>query len=71
MGIPPSGEHTAMTREEYLRQRDKEAKQPERKRTTVHKSSYSSWGSECVQSGGLSLLKLKAQSILWGGLCAS
>ena len=46
MSITPSGEHTAMTREEYLRQRDKEAKQPERKRTTVHKSSYSSWGSE-------------------------
>jgi hypothetical protein len=30
-----------------LRQREREAKQPERKRTTVHsKPSYSSWGSE-------------------------
>jgi hypothetical protein len=46
MTLKPSGEHTAMTREEYLRQRDKEAKQPERKRTTKHKLSYSSWGSE-------------------------
>jgi hypothetical protein len=47
MSITPSGEHTSITREEYLRLRDEEAKQPERKRTTVHsKPSYSSWGSE-------------------------
>jgi hypothetical protein len=46
MTLKPSGEHTAMTREEYLRLRDEEAKRPERKRTTKHKSSYHSWGSE-------------------------
>ena len=46
MTLKPSGVHTAMTREEYLRQRDKEAKQPERKRAINHRVSYSSWGSE-------------------------
>ncbi len=32
MGIPPSGEHTALTREQYLRLRDEEAKRPKGKR---------------------------------------
>ena len=46
MTLKPSGEHTALTREEYMRQRDEEAKQPERKRAINHRVSYSSWGSE-------------------------
>ena len=46
MSITPSGEPTSITREEYLRERDEEAKQPERKRAINHRVSYSSWGSE-------------------------
>ena len=48
MGIPPSGEHTAMTREEYLRLRDEEAKRPKGKRAQRRNASvsYGTWGSE-------------------------
>jgi hypothetical protein len=48
MGIPPSGEHTALTREEYMRLRDEEAKRPKGKRAQRRNASvsYGTWGSE-------------------------
>ena len=48
MGVPPSGEHTALTREEYMRLRDEEANRPKGKRAHRRNASvsYGTWGSE-------------------------
>ena len=45
MGIQPSGESTSMTREEYLRVRDRDSKKPDRKRAIKKRQSLT-WGSE-------------------------
>jgi len=46
MTLKPSGDLTSITREEYMRLREKEAKQPRRKRAIRKSTSYNSWGSE-------------------------
>ena len=43
MAIPPSGEYTTLTREEYVRLREEEAQQPPRKRAMKRHSSISKW----------------------------